>query len=111
MEALRQQFDPAKVRFFACDFWQGSAAQCDLYQTLSGISFPVLMDAHVLGAPNQYNCSYHYVFVIDGDGLVQYRGTVNIAALQIVLAAAIERLDDSTPIDDRSWSRAKELFR
>lgn len=111
MEALLQQHDPETVRFFACDFWQGTAAQCDLYRDVSGITFPVLMQAHVLGSAAMYDCSYHYAIVIDGDGLVQYRGSVNIPALAIVLAAAVERLDGGTSSEGRSWSRIKQLYR
>jgi len=91
MEALYQQFQP-HVRFLACDFWNGTDAQCDLFQSVSGTTFPVLLNASGLGAPNMYNCSYHYVFVIDGDGIVAYRGTTNPAILEIVLQDAVDRL-------------------
>jgi len=100
VEALRQSFDPTRTRFLACDFWQGSDANCDLFQSLAGIGFPVLLNAHVLGAPSMYNCSYHYCFVIDGEGVVQYRGSVNIPALTIVLQQAIDRLPTGTPVED-----------
>lgn len=93
-------FDPAQVRFFSCDFWGGSDAQCDLYQNVSGTTFPVLLDADVLGAPDQYNCSYHYLFVIDGDGLVAYRGSVNVPALEIVLQDAVDRLETQVAVGD-----------
>jgi hypothetical protein len=100
VEALYQSFDPDKVRFFSCDFWNGSDLQCDGYQNVTGTSFPVLLNCSDLGAPDQYNCSYHYSFVIDGDGLVAYRGSLNIPALELVIADAIERLDTQTPVGD-----------
>ncbi|MEZ4387940.1 MAG: FlgD immunoglobulin-like domain containing protein [Candidatus Krumholzibacteriia bacterium] len=100
MEALYQSLDPTKVRFFSCDFWSGSDAQCDAFQNLVGSSNPVLLNAHVLGAPNQYNCSYHYVFVIDGDGLVAYRGTWNANAISLVVADAVSRLETQVGVDD-----------
>jgi len=92
LEALYQSFDPEKVRFLSCDFWNGSDAQCDLFQNVSGTSYPVLLNASGLGAPGEFNCSYHYVFVIDGDGIVAYRGSVNIPALEIVIEDAVTRL-------------------
>lgn len=94
MEALYQTLDPERVRFFSCDFWNGNQLQCDGYQNFTGTSFPVLMNASVLGAPDQYNCSYHYVFVIDGDGNVAYRGSWNPFAIELVVADALDRLDD-----------------
>jgi hypothetical protein len=100
MEAMRQMFDENDVRFFACDFWNGSDAQCDLFQNVSGIGFPVLLNADVLGEPDQYNCSYHYAFVIDGDGIVAYRGSVNIPAMTAVIEDAVERLNGAVGVDD-----------
>jgi hypothetical protein len=80
------------VRFFACDFWDGTDAQCDLFQDVAGISFPVLLDADGLGAPDMYNCSYHYVIIVDGNGIVQYRGSTNLAVIEAVLEAAVDNL-------------------
>lgn len=101
MEALYQSLDPAQVRFFSCDFWNGNQLQCDGYQNVSGTSFPVLMNASGLGAPDQYNCSYHYVFVVDGDGNVAYRGGWNPFAIELVIADAIERLGNvQVSVDD-----------
>jgi hypothetical protein len=98
MEALYQQFSP-HVRFFACDFWGGNDAQCDLYQDVAQITFPVLLQADGLGAPDMYNCSYHYVFVIDGQGIVQYRGSSNIPVIEAVLEAAVDNLT-GVPVED-----------
>ncbi|MBD3221454.1 hypothetical protein GF314_09445 [bacterium] len=60
----------------------------------------MLLNSSVLGAPDMYNCSYHYTFVIDGQGIVAYRGSVNLPAIEIVLDDAIARLDDpQTSVD------------
>jgi len=101
VEALYQTLDPERVRFFSCDFWNGNQLQCDGYQNITGTSFPVLMNASVLGAADQYNCSYHYTFVIDGDGNVAYRGSWNPLAIELVIADALDRLDDTqVSVDD-----------
>lgn len=48
-----------------------------------------------LGAPTEYACPYHYCFVIDGDGIVQYRGGgVNIPALSLVVEEVVSRIEN-----------------
>ena len=88
------------MRFFSCDFWNGSDAQCDLYQDVAGTTFPVLLNALPLGAPDMFNCGYHYVIVVDGDGVVQYRGATNHAVIEIVLETAVERLNAEVAVED-----------
>ncbi len=99
MEAIVQSYAGRPLTAFACDFWNGNDLQCDLFQQTTGISFPVLEMASPLGAPNMYNCSYHYCFVLDGDGVVQYRGAgVNIPALSQVIEEAVNRLEDQNNV-------------
>ncbi len=98
--ALREQFDPDKIRFLALDLWNGSDGQCDIFQNVSGIDWPVLLDASALGGTDQYACGVHYAFVIGGDGIVQYRGSLNFPALEIVIAEAISRLPTQVAVDD-----------
>jgi hypothetical protein len=100
VEAIYQSYSPDQVRFFSLDFWGGTDAQCDLYQSVSGTSFPVLLDAASVGAPDQYNCSYHYCFIIDHNGLVQYRGLINPPALELVMAEAVSRLPSGVGVGD-----------
>jgi hypothetical protein len=88
------------VRFLACDFWNGSDAQCDLFQQEAGITFPVLLNAGPLGEPNMFNCSYHYVIVVGGNGIVEYRGFASLNALEIVLEAAIEATNGAVAVGD-----------
>ena len=69
----------------------------------------MLLDAHPLGAPDQYNCSYHYCFVIDHEGIVQYRGSVNLPVLEVVLAEAVSRLPVGVGVDDQVPGAAARL--
>jgi hypothetical protein len=88
------------VRFLGADFWDGDQDQVDLYQELAEIGFPVLMNADGLGAPDQYNCGYHYVFVIDHNGIVQYRGGANMPAIELVMQEAVSRLPSGVGVGD-----------
>lgn len=88
---MLQSFEGLPVTALACDFWDGNDAQCDLFQQVAGISFPVLRNASGLGAPTMYNCTYHYAFVIDGDGIVRYRGAgSNLQAIRIIIEQAVD---------------------
>ena len=71
-----------------------------MYQNASGTTFPVLLNASPLGDPDMFNCGYHYVIVVDGDGVVQYRGTVNLPVIEVVLETAVDRLGSAVAVDD-----------
>lgn len=92
--------DPTKVRFFAADLWNGNAAQCDAFQSNGEITFPVLCNAGGLSSQDMYDCGVHYLFVVDGDGIVVYRGSVNPPAVEFVIAEAVARLDTQVGVDD-----------
>ncbi len=93
-------FDPAQLRAFSPDVWNGSDAQCDLFQTLSETTFPVLLNAEFLMAPDQYNTGRHRVFVIDGEGIVRYRGPVNVSVIAPIVEEAIGNLGGGTAVGD-----------
>ena len=84
----------------SCDFWNGTDAQCDLFQVVSGTTFPVLLNALPLGAPDMFNCSYQYVIIVDGDGVVQYRGATDFSVIEAVLTTAVERLNAEVAVGD-----------
>lgn len=100
MEAIYQQYDPAQLRALAPDIWDGSDAQCDLFQQLAEISFPVLLGGSVLTPADQYDTGRHTVFVIDGDGIVVYRGPVNEAPILAALDEAVGNLGGGTAVGD-----------
>ena len=93
-------FDPAQLRAFSLDVWDGSDAQADLFQNVSDTSFPVLLNASGLQADDQYDTGRHTIFVIDGDGIVRYRGSVNVAAASAAIAEAIDNLGGGTAVGD-----------
>jgi hypothetical protein len=92
VEALYQMYDPAVLRAFAPDIWNGSDAQADLFQSVAEISFPVLLDCGDLTAGDQYDTGRHTVFVIDGEGIVRYRGPVDEEPIIAALDQAVEDL-------------------
>jgi len=96
-----QSFGDARLVSFAPDVWDGADANADLFQDQAGISFPVLLNAGYLMAPDQYNCFNHYCFVVDGDGVVQYRGAgFNQPALEVVIQEALSRLPGVTAVGE-----------
>ena len=102
MEAIHDDFDSSVLRTFSLDVWDGSQAQCDLFQDLSGTSFPVLMNASYLIADDQYGGGHRAIFVIDGDGTVvySYRGPVTPEPIIAAIEAAIADLGSETAVGD-----------
>ncbi len=95
-----QSYAGRRLEALACDFWDGTQAQCNLFQNVADISFPVLQQCSGLGAPTMFNCTYHYMFVLDHEGIVRYRGT-NLAAANIVIEQALEVLEaEVVGVDD-----------
>jgi hypothetical protein len=92
VEAMIQSYSGRRLQAIACDFWDGTEAQCDLFQNVAGIDFPVLQQCSGLGAPNMFACTYHYVFVIDHEGIVRYRGT-NLTAANLIIGQALDVLE------------------
>lgn len=72
-EALAQQYVGEPFQALALDLWDGSAAQCDLFGDLAGITYPLLMLAGEAGIGELYDCIQTSFFVIDGEGVIRYR--------------------------------------
>ena len=54
----------------------------------------MLQQCSGLGAPNMFACTYHYVFVLDHNGIVRYRGT-NLTAANLIIGQALDVLRPS----------------
>ena len=102
MEAIQDDFDASVLRTFSLDVWDGSQAQCDLFQELSGTSFPVLMNAGYLREDDQYGTGHRAIFVIDGNGTVvySYRGPVDPPAITAAIEAAVADLGSEIAVGD-----------
>jgi hypothetical protein len=100
VEAIYQLFDPAQVRAFSLDVWDGSEPQADLFQNASGTSFPVLLNASYLQDDELYDTGRHTVFVVDGEGIVRYRGPVDPDAITPIVEEAVGNLGGGTAVGD-----------
>lgn len=87
--------------------WDGSPAQAAIFPANAGITFPLLMRGAQGGILANYATTYHYYFVIDGDGIIAWRGTWNDAAVR----AAIDQALAPLPATDGTWSRLKAYYR
>ncbi len=97
---MMNSYSGRRLEALACDFWDGNEAQCDLFQNAAGISFPVLQQCSGLGAPNMFACTYHYMFVLDHNGIVRYRGT-NLTAANLIIGQALDVLEaELVGVDD-----------
>jgi len=62
------------------------------------------------GIQVDYACQYDIVFVIDGDGIIRYRGLYDDAGVRAAIQAGIDELDP-TPVAGATWGGVKALYR
>lgn len=74
------------------------------------ITFPLLKMGGSNGIQSAYDCLYDIAFVIDGDGIIQYRGLYDEDLVRDALETAIAELDP-TPVEESSWGGVKALYR
>lgn len=87
--------------------WDGSQPQAAIFPANAHITFPLLMRGAQGGILVNYNTTYHYYFIIDGDGVIAWRGSYDAVAMGAVIDGALAPL----PTDDSTWSGLKALFR
>ena len=87
--------------------WDGSLAQAAIFPANAHITFPLLMRGAQGGILVNYATTYHYYFIIDGDGVIAWRGDHDEVAMRAAIDAALAPL----PADDGTWSGLKALFR
>jgi len=62
------------------------------------VTYPILMKGSAAGIPAAYACTYDYLFVIGGDGIVIWRGNYNDAAIRDAIDQGLESLVSPTPV-------------
>ncbi len=95
MEAIANSYDSSVIELFAIDVWDGSPAQAQIFPDNSGFSYPVLMLGNQNGIPSDYNCGIDYVFIIGGEGIIQWRGYPNSSGLEAAVSDAVDALATS----------------
>jgi len=84
-----------EIEMFAVDAWDGTPAQVQIFYNNSDWTHPILMNGLSSGFTEDYMCSYHYAFVVDGDGIVRYRGSSASSSLAPAVAEAVADLASS----------------
>ncbi len=82
----------------AIDTWDGGPAQVDIFVANSGVTYPTLMYGGAAGILTDYNCSYDYLFVIGGDGIILWRGNYDDAAIRAAIDEGLAGLVSPTPV-------------
>ncbi len=82
----------------AIDVWDGGPAQVDIFVANSDVTYPTLMYGGAAGITNDYNCSYDYLFVIGGDGIILWRGNYDDVAIRAAIDQGLAGLVSPTPI-------------
>jgi hypothetical protein len=107
------------IAALALECWNGFENEARAFVSVTGYSFPVLLQAGYLqtgSPPLAYGTSYDNYVVVDKDGIVRYTSEIETRLDSIgrfrdtTLRAAI-RAWLPLAIEPRSWSGIKELYR
>jgi len=90
LEAINNDFSGDPFSLLGIDFWNGSPALVEIYRNATGVTFPLLLDGTNNGIDEAYNCSYHYYFILDHEGIILWRGHFNDALMRSTLTTAID---------------------
>jgi len=107
VEAVAQSYAGLPFQAYAIDVWDGAEPQAEIFTANSGVTFPLLLRGAQGGILSHYNTTYHYMFVIDGDGVIAWRGDFVEATVRAAIDEAI------TPLADRptAWGAVQSLYR
>ena len=106
-EAIHQDFAGKPFQALAIDVWDGIPEQVAIYPRNAGITYPVLLRGAQNGILSTYATTYHHYFIIDGDGVIVWRGSFDDATMRAVITAAMAPL----PATSGTWSGVKALYR
>ena len=59
------------------DQWNGNAASVNSFQSVTGVNFPLLLNASATAS--DYQTTYDRMVVVDKSGKIRFRGTQNAA--------------------------------
>lgn len=62
------------------------------YRVNAEITYPLLMQGFAAGITTDYDCGFHTYFVINGNGVIRYRGLFNDAAIRNAIDGGIQNL-------------------
>jgi len=107
---MKNDYLPELFQAFAIDVWDGGESSVNIFATSTGITYPILMFGATNGILVDYNTTYDYFFVIDGDGVIRWRGIYDDAAMRQAIATAIDELE-ARPVSSNTWGGVKAMFR
>ncbi|MBU1675352.1 hypothetical protein KKA85_06175, partial [bacterium] len=70
---MADDYAGADFQAFGLEMWGGSLSQTNAFLSVTGITYPALMQAAAAGAGGNYACTYDDFFVVGGDGLITWR--------------------------------------
>ncbi len=95
------------------DIWNGSTSLVQGFQAQTGISYPLLQQGSYIGThPTQFAADRDFYFVIDQNGIIQYRSPglygnrFNPSAINAKIAELL-----ASPVAPSTWGRIKALYR
>ena len=118
-EAFVAEYADQPLRWLVIDIWDGTAAQCAIFENGAGLSQLMLMNGgRTTGTAGSFDASIEHYFVVDGDGIIRYERNRADGANDGLppwrpdtIAAIIDEALGALPTVPRSWDQVKALWR
>ena len=118
-EAFVADYAGQPLRWLVIDIWDGTAAQCGIFENGAGLSQPMLMNGgRTTGTAGNFDASIEHYFVIDGEGIIRYeRNRADGADDGLppwrpeTIAQIIDDALGALPNDPATWDQVKAFWR
>lgn len=118
-EAFYAQYAGQPLRWIVIDIWDGTAAECGIFENNAGLSQPMLMNGgRTTGVARSFDAGLEHYFVIDGEGIIRYERNRADGANDGLPPWRPETIGDTVdealaalPVTGKSWGSVKALWR
>ena len=112
-------YEGQPLRWLVIDIWDGTAAQCSIFENGAGLPRPMLMNGgRTTGTARAFDAGLEHYFVVDGQGIIRYERNRADGAVDglppwrpAAIGAAIDEALGALPVEPATWDGVKALYR
>ena len=118
-EAFAAEYAGQPFRWLVIDIWDGTAAECGIFENTAGLSQPMLMNGgRTTGTAASFDAGIDHYFVVDGAGIIQYERNRADGAddglppwRPVEIGAIVDEALAALPVTSHSFGSVKALWR